>query len=131
MDSRSRIELIGWLSSHDYSHFATWTFGKKWPSPSRSVVERYVPRWCDEMRISRYFWVAERGSSGQLRWHGHGLIGGSPLLRPDVNPQALWENWSKRFGRCTFEPISDQLALSAYVAKYLTKGLPSVWGIQG
>lgn len=69
-----------------------------------------------------WFFVVERGTSGQLRCHGHGLIG---PRHPDVGilRQDMWRDWGRRYGRNTVDPLREQsTGLAWYVTKYVTKG---------
>ena len=72
--------------------------------------------------VGPWFFVVERGRSGALRCHGHGLIG--PRY-PDVGilRQDAWSDWAKRFGRNTVEDLDEETTgLRWYVTKYVTKG---------
>lgn len=118
--------LAAWLSGYDWDTMATWTFGRKWPNgPSPEAVRRHVLPWVDACRCERALVVAECGQSGQRRWHAHGLLGPSPMGR-----QAMWSDWSRRYGRCLFTRLDgtrlDRAA--AYCAKYCAKGtISSDW----
>lgn len=111
--------------------FATWTFGRRWPEgPTEEAVRYHVGRWCRQHRLQGLC-VVERGTSGMRRRHGHGA-----LRCPDVYPasrshQGLWRDWSRRYGRGTFVPISEIGGVAGYVSKYAVKGLPSAdWWLE-
>ena len=119
-----RQVLAAWLAGHDYSHWCTWTFGQKWPQgPGADTVRRHVSGFLAGRRdVGPWFFVVERGQSGQMRAHAHGLIG--PRY-PDIGVlrQDCWRDWSKRFGRNTVDPLKDPRdRLLWYVTKYVTKG---------
>ena len=118
-----REALIEWLGGHDYSHWCTWTFGKRWPDgPTASSVRRHCVRFLEARTdVGPWFLVIEKGTSHQLRCHGHGLIGprhlGERVLSGDC-----WRDWGKRYGRNTVDPLrSDTGGLILYVTKYITK----------
>ena len=116
-------ELAKWLEGHGYDTFATLTFGKAWPDgPSGNAVLSHSQRWMEESKVRRCFLVVERGTSGMRRAHAHGLLK-TPLPR-----QSLWRGWSKRYGRCTFDEVSQIGGCAGYVAKYVTK-MPDRWAI--
>ena len=119
-----QLALAEWLEGHDYRTFATWTFGKAWPlGPSPEAVRRHVLPWVEQVCRGPAFVVAECGTSGQRRWHAHGLLGPTELPLP-----GLWGAWFRRYGRCRFEPLRpDGEGVRLYVAKYCVKSSPHWW----
>ena len=73
--------------------------------------------------VGPWFFVVERGTSGRLRCHGHGLIGPRDA-HVGVLRQDAWRDWSARFGRNTVEELREPRdPLLWYVTKYVTKGI--------
>ena len=122
--ARFRSELIQWLDSLKFQIWATWTFGKNWPDgPTRQAVQYHVRRWLDQHDLFPAFFVIERGKSGQRRAHAHGLIGKQGPMQLDADINALWNDWKRRYGRSSFEPLNEKGGASAYCAKYCLKDL--------
>lgn len=124
------LELAHWLDSYHLPIFATWTFGRKWPDgPTEQAVETHVQKWITSHRIAPAFFCVERGTSGQRRWHAHGLLGpiaGQPV---EWSRQTMWNDWRRRYGRCSFLRLEPDKGAEWYVAKYCAKGLPVRWWI--
>lgn len=117
--------LADWLEKvAPWSHFATWTFGKAWPAgPTLPRVQDHVTQWLDQHQVNSAFFVAERGWTGVRRWHAHGLLSGQGTLDIDLDGQTLWRDWSRRYGRCRFDPVDAQdRCVRAYCSKYCFKG---------
>lgn len=118
-----REALVEWLGRFPFTHWTTWTFGQKWPDgPSPASVARHTRRFCEaHPDIGPWFFVVERGTSGQFRCHSHGLIGPPPGPLP-LRAQMVWRRWAERYGRNTVEPLRDETRdLRWYVTKYITK----------
>lgn len=128
--SPEQLALAAWLTTHSYTHLATWTFGKAWPrGPTKTAVDYHVRNWIEKYRIQNAFMVVEKGTSGQRRAHAHGLLGDSPLLPKGRPAHVLFEDWSKRYGRCQILPLEGaQEGVASYVSKYCCK-LPSTWAV--
>ena len=125
-----RDTLRYWLEGFDFQIWATWTFGKRWPDgPTLGAVQYHVGRWIEEHDLRPAFYVAERGHSGQRRWHAHGLLGGYGSLKLEAYRTDLWRNWHARYGRGSFDSLKQRGGCQAYVAKYCLKGLPVHWWI--
>ena len=119
-----RAELTEWLESLSPTTFWTITFGKKWPyGPTSTAVRYHADLFFETYGDPLRFCVAERGWSGQRRWHGHGLLLGGTVPDTHESRARLWEAWSRRYGRCQFAPIGDIGGAAGYVAKYCSKGL--------
>ena len=119
-----RDELVEWLESHQYDTWATWTFGKAWPEgPSRDSVHRHVSDWITRRCGPKAFYVVERGHSGGRRAHAHGLLTlpAQTEIDADGERQRMWRDWSRRYGRCSFDALLDTGGASRYVAKYALK----------
>lgn len=125
-----QLELAEWLEGFDFQVWATWTFGKAWPEgPTLEAVRYHVGNWISSQDLRPAFYCAERGTSGQRRWHAHGLLGGHGPMHLEADRRSLWSDWHKRFGRCSFEGLQEQGGCLAYVSKYCFKGLPTQWWI--
>ena len=125
-----QLELAHWLESYRLPIFATWTFGKKWPDgPSPESVEAHVKLWVRSLRIKPAFFVVERGWSGARRWHAHGLLGTIEDQPIEWSRQQMWNDWRKRYGRCSFLRLEPEHGAEWYVAKYCAKGVPLRWWI--
>lgn len=126
-------DLSDWLIGLDPRQFWTLTFGQRWPEgPTRTAVRFHVERWWTEVGDPLIFAVAERGESGSRRWHAHGLLlGDGPHCRPSAR-DAMWRDWSRRYGRCHFTPVDGAASVSRYCAKYCVKTLyEDTWWLQG
>lgn len=123
-------DLATWLNTLPVNTFCTWTFGSKWPNgPTMEAVRYHVQRWIMAHNLNPAFVVAERGTSGMRRWHGHGLVTLDGLLPGELcslGTKSLWANWSKRYGRCSIQPLDPTAGAVPYVAKYCAKGLTTV-----
>jgi hypothetical protein len=66
-----------------------------------------------------YVAALEPHRTGDL--HAHCLVytGQSGEVRSDI--YALWKGWYSKYGYCKFEPPRDNMAVSEYAAKYLSK----------
>lgn len=130
MLNREQQALAEWLQQHPYELFATWTFGKRWPvGPTLTAVQHHVLRWTEEQSIQNAFVVAERGTSGQRRWHAHGLLGQLGSLRLPLEGENLWRDWSVRYGRCSFDTLHPETGVTHYVSKYCAKGFSENWWV--
>ena len=119
-----QTELAEWLGSLSFNTFGTWTFGQRWPDgPSRRAVLHHVGNWIESRDLAPAFVVAERGLSGERRWHSHGLCTLPPSLSrlEGAVRQRHWKNWSTRYGRCELKPLEEQGGARWYVSKYCAK----------
>lgn len=117
-------ELAEWLGTLPVNTFCTWTFGQAWPEgPTRTAVLYHVRKWVESRGLAPAFVVAEQGTSGERRWHGHGLCTLPPSLSgmEGTLRQQHWQNWATRYGRCELKALQDQGGASWYVAKYCAK----------
>lgn len=126
-------DLSDWLISLDPQQFWTLTFGKKWPDgPTETAVAYHVGNWWRTVGDPLTFCVAERGSSGSRRWHAHGLLLGVSPNTSRSSRDAMWQDWRRRYGRCTFSPVVGPGSVARYCAKYCVKPLyEDTWWIQG
>lgn len=126
-----REALATWLRTFDFQIFATWTFGKKWPEgPTPEAVRYHVSRWIEEQELSPSFFVVEQGTSGQRRWHAHGLLGAQGSLRLEAHRTSLWKDWKARYGAARFDKLHPATGVADYCAKYCFKnGLDVRWFI--
>ena len=127
-----QLELAHWLESFHLPIFATWTFGRRWPDgPSAEAVDRHVKQWVAGLQISPAFVVVEQGMSGQRRWHAHGLLGTIRDQPIAWSRKTMWNDWRKRYGRCSFLEVEPEKGAEWYVAKYCTQGMSDLlWSIQ-
>ena len=136
---RAKAKIYDYAMSNDWSYFCTFTIDVK-------RYDRYnLPAWYKSfagflndfntyhrVKLS-YLFVPELHQDGA--WHLHGFIDGLPErflapFVPGLHPQYLidhgylnWPDYEKRFGFCSFARIRQKEAVSAYILKYIGKGL--------
>ena len=117
-----RAELVDWLEAYEPHTFFTVTFGKKWPvGPTPVAVQYHLDAFLGSFGDPLRFCVAERGNSGQRRWHGHGLLLRGAVPCTEDHRRKLWGEWGRRYGRSQFAPVDVVGGAAGYVAKYCTQ----------
>lgn len=79
----------------------------------------------------KYLLIPELHKDGK-NWHMHGLISGLDV-NTDIEPHPVkrlrgkgyvnWVSYAKRFGFCSLGRIQDDIKVSMYITKYITKDL--------
>ena len=133
--SRARRAVWELAMCNPWEWFATFTLdaGKY----DRHDLERFrsdLAQWVrNRRRLSgleiRYLIVPEMHRDGA--WHAHGLLSGcGPELVRFAHPAPRklveggyydWPRYREKFGFCSFGPVRDHGAVSAYITKYVSK----------
>lgn len=116
MDEKTRQDYAQWLSSQEWTYFATFTFrGTYSPDGARRAASRFF----------KPFRTLELGvlfiESGRLygKVHLHGLLRFDPIIRAG----SIWAEWVDTYGAARVETIRSVTAVSNYVSKYITKSM--------
>jgi len=104
------IQTVPW----DY--YSTVTFRSSRRDPI--AASQSVCRAMSTLGATRVFLAVESHKSGFL--HCHALS--RHTFNPGLRPQSAYRYLFKAFGRTTVEPIRELGQVSAYCAKYVTKG---------
>ena len=145
--SRSRSKIFEYALCNEFDYFVTLTLDKtKYDRYNLKEfikdLGRYIRNYRDYHKIDvQYLLIPEMHKDGA--WHLHGLLKGVPLEHlkaftlTDSLPTKLkkllkkgrdiynWENYARKFGYCTFEKVINQMAISKYITKYISKDLGS------
>jgi len=109
-----------WLATFPWDYFLTVTFqSPRQPHHAISTV-RQVGKVIRRHSDGRLFLGTELHINRTL--HVHGLL--ATVKRPNLFlQQSLWSSLFNTFGRSEVRLVQSREAVSAYVSKYVTKGL--------
>lgn len=128
---RTKTAISDLCLCNQFDLFCTFTFDpKRFNSKSIVYVKKYINTWCHNAKSRhskalQYLIIPERHKSGA--YHLHALIKGyNGRLRNSGHKQGgrtvyNIPNWS--FGFSTAVKIDNQLAVSKYIQKYITKDM--------
>jgi hypothetical protein len=120
---RAQEGLSQWLAAQQWDYWFTSTSATKLRYPRQAI--RLV---LDSVPVASAGFVgAERHYLGG--WHSHGLLAlERPTQQSEIERLGRYvEICLSRKGFCRIEPAHSASAVSAYVAKYVTKDLDSDW----
>lgn len=145
--SRSKARIFELASCNEFTHFCTFTqdqekrdrFNLKEFRKDFAMLVRNLNRERDEGAKIKYLLIPEQHKDGA--WHLHGLLKG--LTDEDLRPFDLseklperirkqlakgvkvydWTRYRRAFGYFTCTEIDNQLAVSKYITKYISKDL--------
>ena len=133
--ARARTRIFEYAICNNFDYFVTLTVdGIKL---DRYDLGEYIKKLGQFIRDYRkkygvnvqYLLIPEKHKDGA--WHMHGLIKGIPKEHLTVNKYGYkdWEEYSKRFGYISIDEIKNQIAVSKYITKYISKSINNGGGV--
>ena len=133
---RTKSKVYQLARGHSWEWFITFTF-----SPGKCVRYEWdetagrLSEWLSYQRKRhagggydlKYMVVPEQHKDGA--WHFHGIFAGCSNRVLGLQPSAVSGVWNAnawRWGFSTATPVKDELAVSNYITKYITKDMVSV-----
>lgn len=116
-DTEVRDAYSKFLQGYPWDFYSTVTFRKPRGDPLSASLA--VSGKLRTLGSSRAFLAVEPHGSGMV--HVHTLS--RHAFQPKLSEYAAYRYLFKTFGRSTVEPIRDTQSVSAYCAKYVTKGM--------
>lgn len=127
--SRSRSKIFEYAMCNDFDYFVTLTLDPK--KNDVLNISDFIKRFGQFVRNNRnrkssniqYLLIPEKHKSGS--WHLHGLIKGINENDLFINENGYldWEEYKKRFGYISLSKVKNQVAVSKYITKYISKSL--------
>lgn len=144
--SRARSSIREYSLCNRWQYFFTFTIdGEKWARYGEAALRVFLQNlleWFHSLRKHkyphlRYLLVPEQHADGA--WHFHGLISGiKGFPFPPGAPRKLlekgylnWPDFQQRYGWCSLGSVKDPVAVSHYVAKYITKSTVELASMKG
>ena len=133
--SRARTKIFEYAICNNFEYFVTLTVdGSKL---DRYDLGEYIKKLGQFIRNYRrkyeaniqYLLIPEKHTDGA--WHMHGLLKGIPKEHLKTNKYGYkdWEAYSKRFGYISIDDIKNQIAVSKYITKYISKSIDTGRGV--
>ena len=133
--SRARTKIFEYAICNDFDYFVTLTVNNDFLD--RYDLKAYIKKLGQFIRDYRkkhnvniqYLLIPEKHTDGA--WHMHGLIKGIPREHLSLNKYGYkdWEEYSKRFGYISIDEIRNQVAVSKYITKYISKSINTGGGV--
>lgn len=133
---RTKSKIYQLARGEDWEWFITFTFdGSKIDRYSYDECSAFLSGWLQRIRCKhlefdfdlKYMVVPEQHKDGA--WHFHGIFANVSADIMDLYKAPWHDDYRVRAykkGFSTAEPVKDQLAVSNYISKYITKDLVSV-----
>ena len=116
-DTETQAAYAELLHEYPWDFYSTVTFRK--PRRDSLSAGQSVSQSLSTLGSSRAFLAVEHHQTGMV--HVHSLS--RHLYNPSLSPHAAYRYLFKAHGRTTVEPIRDSESVTAYCAKYVTKGM--------
>ena len=133
--SRARTRIFEYAICNDFDYFVTLTVNEQYLD--RYDLKEYIKKLGQFIRDYRkkhgvnvqYLLIPEKHKDGA--WHMHGLIKGIPKENLKINKYGYkdWEEYSKRFGYISIDEVRNQVAVSKYITKYISKSIDTGGGV--
>lgn len=135
--SRAKRNVMEKAICNDWDFFLTLTLDPE--KYQRDDLKRYIKdlgQFIRDYRKShqtdvKYLLIPELHKDGK-NWHMHGLIKGLDVAT-DIEPHPIkklrnkgyvnWVSYANKFGYCSLGSIQDDIKVSMYITKYITKDL--------
>ena len=133
--SRAKSKVFEYSMSNDFDYFITLTLDplkydrgnlKKYIKDLGQFIRNYRTKYNIDVQ---YLLIPERHKDGS--WHMHGLIKGIPshLFTINENGYLDWLDYKKKFGFCSLSAVKNQVAVSKYITKYISKSFNDEGGV--
>jgi len=133
--SRARTKIFEYAICNNFEYFVTLTVdGSKL---DRYDLGEYIKKLGQFIRNYRrkyeaniqYLLIPEKHTDGA--WHMHGLMRGIPKEHLSLNKYGYkdWEEYSKRFGYISIDEVKNEIAVSKYITKYISKSINTGGGV--
>lgn len=130
--SRAKSKIFEYALCNEFDYFITLTLDSK--KYNRSDLDKYIKDLGQFIRDYRkkydcdiqYLLIPELHLD-KKNWHMHGLIKGlkKDSLELNKNGYLDWKEYSKKFGYCSVSEVKNQVAVSKYITKYISKSFCS------
>ncbi len=133
--ARARTKIFEYAICNDFEYFVTLTVdGSKL---DRYDLGEYIKKLGQFIRNYRrkhevniqYLLIPEKHTDGA--WHMHGLIKGIPKEHLNINKHGYkdWEEYAKKFGYISIDEVKNEIAVSKYITKYISKSINEGGGV--
>ena len=133
--ARARSKIFEYAICNEFEYFVTLTLNRDYLD--RYDLKEYIKKLGQFIRDYRkkykanvqYLLIPEKHIDGA--WHMHGLLKGIPKEQLKINKHGYkdWEAYSKRFGYISIDDIRNQIAVSKYITKYISKSINNGGGV--
>ncbi len=133
--ARARTKIFEYAICNDFEYFVTLTLNGEYLD--RYELGEYIKKLGQFIRDYRkkyeanvqYLLIPEKHTDGA--WHMHGLLKGIPKEHLTINKYGYkdWNTYSKRFGYISIDDIKNQIAVSKYITKYISKSINTGRGV--
>lgn len=133
--ARARSKIFEYAICNNFKYFVTLTVNGQYLD--RYNLAEYIKKLGQFIRDYRkkhgvnvqYLLIPERHEDGA--WHMHGLIKGIPKEHLCKNKHGYldWEEYSKRFGYISIDEVRNEIAVSKYITKYISKSIDTGAGV--
>lgn len=133
--ARARSKIFEYAICNEFEYFVTLTVNGQYLD--RYDLKEYIKKLSQFIRDYRkkynanvqYLLIPEKHIDGA--WHMHGLLKGIPKEHLKINKYGYkdWEEYSKRFGYISIDEIKNQIAVSKYITKYISKSIDTGRGV--
>ena len=134
--ARARSKIFEYAICNEFEYFVTLTLNRDYLD--RYDLKEYIKKLGQFIRDYRkkykanvqYLLIPEKHIDGA--WHMHGLLKGIPKEQLKINKHGYkdWEAYSKRFGYISIDDIRNQVAVSKYITKYISKSINNGGGVK-
>lgn len=132
---RARTRIFEYAICNEFDYFVTLTLNKQYLD--RYDLKEYIKKLGQFIRDYRkkynadiqYLLIPEKHTDGA--WHMHGLMKGIPKEHLSLNKYGYkdWEEYSKRFGYISIDEVKNEIAVSKYITKYISKSIDTGRGV--
>lgn len=133
--ARARSKIFEYAICNSFDYFVTLTVNSQYLD--RYDLGEYIKKLGQFIRDYRkkygcdiqYLLIPEKHTDGA--WHLHGLIKGIPREHLTINKYGYkdWKEYSKRFGFISIDEVKNQVAVSKYITKYISKSINTGRGV--
>lgn len=128
--SRASTNILEIAMCNEWDYFFTGTIDpKKYDRSKFDMFYKDFSKWLQNYNARKgfnikYIIIPELHHDKE-NWHMHGLLKGLPMELLEINKFGYldWEDYSKKFGYCSFAPVYDNKGISLYVTKYIRKNI--------
>lgn len=125
--ARARTTVFEIALCNDFDYFVTLTLdGKKYDRYNLHLFIKdfgqFIRNYRRKYKVNiQYLLIPEKHKDGA--WHMHGLIKNIPCKHLNINNNGFldWGAYSNRFGWISLDKVKNQVAISKYITKYISK----------
>lgn len=133
--SRAKGKVFEYAMCNDFDYFITLTLNREYHNASDlslyiKKLGQFIRNYRSKFNVNiQYILIPEKHKDGN--WHMHGLIRGIPDSHFHINKNGYldWAAYSDRFGYCSLSKVQNNVAVSKYITKYISKSFNEGGGV--